>query len=127
MKKFVAVLALTFALALVSHAETFLTGAYYTTKAPIPQGREAGQCDIVLFDNGTTQLDCYFNGEIVFTLNGTWRLHRGRYVVTAHNGAFAESPKSFSGTYKNGLLTGTWSIRHPQLGNFRGKWQATGL
>ena len=121
MKKILSVLLLTFALTLVSHGQ-YYTGAYYTTKAPVPADRESGPLDVYLYEDGTCDVDIYFDGEFRFTAIGTFLFtSKGTKLSAVHH--FNGYQITFTGTHRFGLFTGTFTAIGPDTS--KGKWQGT--
>jgi hypothetical protein len=115
MKTIIATLILAASL-LTSNA--YYSGAWYSTKAPTPASKTAGQIDFYFYDDGTVFVEVYLAGDVAEYGSGTWSNVRGRTNLrfTTSQGSTA------SGTMNRGLLSGTWKTADKR---FSGKWQAT--
>jgi len=125
MKKILATLILTLALAVACQAQEvtlsgYWTGAWYETVVPKTFSRSAGQIDIYQWSDKTVEVDLWYDGYVVATGVGVWNVTAtGRFTVsfTLDDGSyFVGGGKSFfwSGTLKQLLAAGKIS----------GKWQA---
>jgi hypothetical protein len=125
MKKILAVLVLTLSL-LASNAD-YYTGAYYLTKAATPAVRQSGMFDLTFWEDGTCTLDFYYNGNFQFTAEGLYfeTAKSTVFGATYGTGGFLSDSYGFKGTFKNGLVTGNFTVFHPLAANDKGKFQAT--
>lgn len=126
MKKLLAVLVITFALSLASHAD-YYTGAWFTTRAAIPAEREAGMCEVSFYAGNVVQIDFYHDGEYDFTATGTYVTKPTGTTFTAYfkSPGFFGTTLWFKGVYKKGLLSGSYSGTYQGTKKVAGKFQAT--
>jgi hypothetical protein len=112
MKKLIAVLTLTFALSLVSHAANYTyTGVWYDTVSVLPKYKQAGQMDIVFDDNSTFNVWIYYGGELVATANGSWYLKRISGITYTYFKFYDSDGWSYSGRIRSNsqFLSGTFA------------------
>lgn len=75
MKRKIALLTALFILTLSGLAQSevgYWTGAWYDTAMPAGYVRTAGQIDIYQYDDGTVEVDVYYDGEESAYAEGTW-------------------------------------------------------
>jgi hypothetical protein len=124
MKKFLSVL--TLVLSLVACQADYYTGAFWTLRGVIPAEKEAGSVDVTFYDDGTVEVDFFWDNEYLFTADGffTEGTRSTTFSASYSTGGFGGKSFFVRGVYKNGLVTGSFTTYYLTQ-TTKGKLQAT--